>query len=80
MRDSLATTFDDAIGFATYSNSDATISSYVSIFENLCDAKANYLDKMHLNWHTGLNLVVILDILKAQSDKSRRESLSNNIH
>ncbi|MGC2427191.1 MAG: hypothetical protein WA421_09160 [Nitrososphaeraceae archaeon] len=35
MRDSLATTFDDAIGFATYSNSDATISSYVSIFENL---------------------------------------------
>lgn len=35
MRDSLATTFDDAIGLATYSNSDATISSYVSIFENL---------------------------------------------
>ena len=35
MRDSLATTFDDAIGFATYSNSDATISSYASIFENL---------------------------------------------
>jgi two-component system, OmpR family, sensor histidine kinase VicK len=35
MRDSSARTFDDAIGLATYSNSESTISSYVSIFENL---------------------------------------------
>jgi two-component system sensor histidine kinase VicK len=28
-------TFDEAIGLATYSNSEATVFSYVSIFENL---------------------------------------------
>jgi hypothetical protein len=27
--------FDEAIGLATYSNSEATVFSYVSIFENL---------------------------------------------
>ena len=26
---------DEAIGLATYSNSDVTVSSYISIFENL---------------------------------------------
>ena len=35
MRDSSARTFDEAIGLATYSNSESTVSSYVSIFENL---------------------------------------------
>jgi two-component system, OmpR family, sensor histidine kinase VicK len=35
MKDPSARTFDDAIGLATYSNSESTVSSYISIFENL---------------------------------------------
>jgi len=35
MKDSTATTFDEAIGLATYSNSESTVSSYLSIFETL---------------------------------------------
>jgi two-component system sensor histidine kinase VicK len=35
MKDSSATTFDEAIGLATYSNSESTVSSYISIFETL---------------------------------------------
>ena len=35
MKDSMATTFDEAIGLATYSNSESTVSSYLSIFETL---------------------------------------------
>ena len=33
--DSREETYDEAIGLATYSNSEATVFSYVSIFENL---------------------------------------------
>ena len=35
MKDSSANTFDEAIGLATYSNSESTVSSYISIFETL---------------------------------------------
>ncbi|MFL6338697.1 MAG: hypothetical protein ACJ718_06285 [Nitrososphaeraceae archaeon] len=35
MKDTSATTFDEAIGLATYSNSESTVSSYISIFESL---------------------------------------------
>jgi hypothetical protein len=35
MKDSAATSFSEAIGFATYSNSESTVSSYISIFESL---------------------------------------------
>jgi two-component system sensor histidine kinase VicK len=35
MKDSSATSFDEAIGLATYSNSEPTVSSYFSIFETL---------------------------------------------
>jgi two-component system sensor histidine kinase VicK len=35
LRDDARETSDDAIGLATYSNSEATVFSYVSIFENL---------------------------------------------
>ena len=35
MKDSSARTFDEAIGLATYSNSESTVSSYISIFETL---------------------------------------------
>jgi hypothetical protein len=35
MRDNTATSFDDAIGLATYSNSESTVLSYISIFETL---------------------------------------------
>jgi len=35
MKDPSARIFDDAIGLATYSNSESTVSSYISIFENL---------------------------------------------
>jgi two-component system, OmpR family, sensor histidine kinase VicK len=35
MKDSTATAFDEAIGLATYSNSESTVSSYLSIFETL---------------------------------------------
>lgn len=32
---------EDAIGFATYSNSESTVMSYASIFENLCAQSTN---------------------------------------
>jgi hypothetical protein len=35
MKDSSASTFDEAIGLATYSNSESTVSSYISIIESL---------------------------------------------
>lgn len=35
MKDSSARTFDEAIGLATYSNSESTVSSYISIFESI---------------------------------------------
>jgi two-component system sensor histidine kinase VicK len=35
LKDDTKETYDEAIGLATYSNSDATVFSYVSIFENL---------------------------------------------
>jgi two-component system, OmpR family, sensor histidine kinase VicK len=35
MKDSSAKTFDEAIGLATHSNSESTVSSYISIFETL---------------------------------------------
>ncbi len=35
LKDDSKETFDEAIGLATYSNSEATVFSYVSIFENL---------------------------------------------
>jgi hypothetical protein len=35
MKDSLARSFDEAIGLATYSNSESTVSTYLSIFETL---------------------------------------------
>lgn len=35
MKDSAPTNFDEAIGLATYSNSESTVSSYVTIFETL---------------------------------------------
>ncbi len=35
LRDDLTTTFDEAIGLSTYSNSKAGVLSYVAIFENL---------------------------------------------
>jgi sugar-specific transcriptional regulator TrmB len=35
MKDTTAKTFDEAIGLATYSNSESTVSSYLSIFETL---------------------------------------------
>ena len=35
MKDTAATSFDDAIGLATYSNSESTVLSYISIFETL---------------------------------------------
>jgi hypothetical protein len=35
MKDTTATSFDDAIGLATYSNSESTVLSYISIFESL---------------------------------------------
>jgi sugar-specific transcriptional regulator TrmB len=35
MKDSSARMFDEAIGLATYSNSESTVSSYISIFESL---------------------------------------------
>ena len=34
LRDDSKTTFDEAIGLSTYSNSKAGVLSYVSIFEN----------------------------------------------
>ena len=33
MKDSLASSFDEAIELATYSNSESTVCSYLSIFE-----------------------------------------------
>ena len=38
MKDSLASSFDEAIELATYSNSESTVCSYLSIFE-LLDTK-----------------------------------------
>ena len=35
MKDTTAASFDDAIGLATYSNSESTVLSYISIFETL---------------------------------------------
>jgi two-component system sensor histidine kinase VicK len=35
LKDDTRESSDEAIGLATYSNSDATVFSYVSIFENL---------------------------------------------
>jgi hypothetical protein len=35
MKDSLASSFDEAIDLATYSNSESTVCSYLSIFETL---------------------------------------------
>jgi hypothetical protein len=35
LRDDSTTTFDEAIGLSTYSNSKAGVLSYVAIFENL---------------------------------------------
>jgi hypothetical protein len=35
LKDDTAESSDEAIGLATYSNSDATVFSYISIFENL---------------------------------------------
>ena len=35
VKDGSAGSFDEAIGLATYSNSESTVSSYLSIFETL---------------------------------------------
>ena len=35
LRDDSKTTFDEAIGFSTYSDSRSGVLSYVSIFENI---------------------------------------------
>jgi hypothetical protein len=35
LKDDSRESFDEAIGLVTYSNSEATVFSYVSIFENL---------------------------------------------
>jgi hypothetical protein len=45
MRDTTATSFDDAIGLATYSNSESTILSYISIFETLWIQREIYQQK-----------------------------------
>ena len=44
IRDDSKTTFDDAIGLSTYSNSKAGVLSYVSIFENLWKQTELYED------------------------------------
>ena len=44
IKDDLQTTFDDAIGLSTYSNSKAGVLSYVSIFENLWKQTELYED------------------------------------
>ena len=42
LRDDSKSTFVEAIGLSTYSNSKAGVSSYVAIFENLMEYKLNY--------------------------------------
>ena len=44
IRDDLKTTFDDAIGLSIYSNSQAGVLSYISIFENLWKQTELYED------------------------------------
>ena len=44
IKDDLKTTFDDAIGLSTYSNSKAGVLSYISIFENLWKQTELYED------------------------------------
>jgi two-component system sensor histidine kinase VicK len=44
IRDDSKTTFDEAIGLSTYSNSDAGVLSYVAIFENLWKQTEIYED------------------------------------
>jgi two-component system, OmpR family, sensor histidine kinase VicK len=45
MKDSLARSFDEAIGLATYSNSESTVSTYLSIFETLWIQSEMYEEK-----------------------------------
>jgi two-component system, OmpR family, sensor histidine kinase VicK len=45
MKDSLAKSFDEAIGLATYSNSESTVSTYLSIFESLWIQSELYEEK-----------------------------------
>ena len=50
IRDDSKTTFDDAIGLSTYSNSKAGVLSYVAIFENLWKQTELYEEiKNHMN-------------------------------
>ena len=44
LRDDTKTTFDEAIGLSTYSNSKAGVLSYVAIFENLMEYNLNYMN------------------------------------
>jgi two-component system, OmpR family, sensor histidine kinase VicK len=45
MKDSLAKSFDEALGLATYSNSESTVSTYLSIFESLWIQSELYEEK-----------------------------------
>ena len=45
LRDDSKTTFDEAIGLSTYSNSKAGVLSYVAIFENY-GIKLNCINKL----------------------------------
>ena len=50
LRDDTRTTFVEAIGLSTYSNSKAGVSSYVAIFENLWRQAELYEElRKHMN-------------------------------
>lgn len=68
IKDDLKTSFDEAIGLSTYSNSRAGVSSYVAIFENLWKQTELYEDIKKTNEQLELN------------DKARKEFINVAAH
>lgn len=68
IKDDLKTSFDEAIGLSTYSNSRAGVSSYVAIFENLWKQTELYEDIKKTNKQLELN------------DKARKEFINVAAH
>jgi signal transduction histidine kinase len=75
IRDDSKTTFDEAIGLSTYSNSRAGVLSYVSIFENLWKQTELY-EKLK---RTNEQLASVIEVLKIH-DKSQEEFINVAAH
>jgi two-component system, OmpR family, sensor histidine kinase VicK len=75
IRDDSKSSFDEAIGLSTYSNSRAGVLSYVSIFENLWKQTELYEKEKQTNEQ----LASVIEVLKIH-DKSREEFINVAAH